>query len=177
MTQRIEIDEERRATPNFKMYLSSQSLIFLKFSPLRGKAELKRSPQPFFIPSAQPLIQVLIGFRAALLGARAGGRQALSPWVPVPTGSAGSPPRQVVGAEQHWGQSAAQTSALGEPALCPAHSLHKDPQGLWASSRGPGPLPGPAQQPWTHSQSWGPDPLLVPWLCWATRCLLPLDQP
>lgn len=42
MTQRIEIDEERHATPNFKIYLSSQSLIFLNFFSQRGKAELKK---------------------------------------------------------------------------------------------------------------------------------------
>lgn len=76
MTQRIGIDEERRATPNFKIYLSSQSLIFLKFSPSRRKSRIKKknSTSSSWSLNTQALIHALIGLTVAvcLMGMRVG---------------------------------------------------------------------------------------------------------
>lgn len=64
----------------------------------------------------------------------------------------------------------------GEPLLHPALSLHKESPGSAGSLRGAEtPLPSPATLDSLPLP--GPDFLLVPLLCWATRCLLPPHQP
>ena len=155
MTQRIEIDEKRHATPNFKTYLSLRSLILLKPSPLERKSRVGKMA---VLHLGHPTLCSFTGPRPGWSGPRPEG--------PCQSHSAcGWRPRGVSSRGVGGGPALRFTRTQPSPSSQRPPALPA-PQGL-------GPLLLPI--PWAHGL--GPRPLLVPRApappCWPPLSSLP----